>query len=67
VVLFAFARNDNVVYISEDVAVYLVFKDFLVRREKVEPTLLSPSGIRTKQYVLKGVMKLVLALSSSFM
>jgi hypothetical protein len=36
-----------------------------VRQEKVEPAFLSPSGIRTKQYVPKGVMKLVLALSSS--
>jgi hypothetical protein len=67
VVLFAFACDDNVVYISEDVATYLVFKDLLVRREKVEPAFLSPLGIRTKQYVPKGVMKLVLALSSSFM
>jgi hypothetical protein len=38
-----------------------------VRREKVDPAFLSPSGIRTKQYVPKGVIKLVLALSSSFM
>jgi hypothetical protein len=37
---------------------------FLVRREKVDPMFLSPSGIHTKQYVLKGVMKLVLTLSS---
>jgi hypothetical protein len=37
----------------------------LVRREKVEPAFLSPSGILMKQYVPKGVMKLVLALSSS--
>jgi hypothetical protein len=39
----------------------------LVRREKVDPAFLSPSGILMKQYVSKGVMKLVLALSSSFM
>jgi hypothetical protein len=39
----------------------------LVSWEKVDPAFLSPSGIRTKQYVPKGVMKLVLALSSSFM
>jgi hypothetical protein len=38
----------------------------LVRREKVDPAFFSPSGILTKQYVSKGVMKLVLALSSSF-
>jgi hypothetical protein len=38
-----------------------------VRREKVDPAFLSPSGIRMKQYVPKGVIKLVLALSSSFM
>jgi hypothetical protein len=40
---------------------------FLVKRENVEPAFFSPSGIRTKQYVPKGVMKLVLALSYSFM
>jgi hypothetical protein len=39
----------------------------LVSQEKVDPTFLSPLGIRTKQYLPKGVMKLVLALSSSFM
>jgi hypothetical protein len=38
----------------------------LVRREKVDPAFFSPYGILTKQYMLKGVMKLVLALSSSF-
>jgi hypothetical protein len=38
----------------------------LVRREKVDPAFSSPSGILMKQYVPKGVMKLVLALSSSF-
>jgi hypothetical protein len=38
----------------------------LVRREKVEPAFLSPYRILMKQYVPKGVMKLVLALSSSF-
>jgi hypothetical protein len=32
----------------------------------VDPTFLSPSGILMKQYVPKGVMKLVLALSSYF-
>jgi hypothetical protein len=39
----------------------------LVSREKVDLAFLSPSGILIKQYVPKGVMKLVLALSSSFM
>jgi hypothetical protein len=39
----------------------------LVRREKVDPAFLSPSDILMKQYVLKGVTKLVLALSSFFM
>jgi hypothetical protein len=39
----------------------------LVSQEKVDPAFLSPSGIRTKQYVPKGVMKLVLALSYSLM
>jgi hypothetical protein len=39
----------------------------LVRREKVDPALFNPSGILMKQYVPKGMMKLVLALSSSFM
>jgi hypothetical protein len=38
----------------------------LVRQEKVDPSFLSPSGILMKQYVPKGVMKLVLALSCSF-
>jgi hypothetical protein len=38
----------------------------LERRENVDPTFFSPSGILMKQYVPKGVMKLVLALSSSF-
>ena len=38
----------------------------MVSREKVDPAFLSPSGILMKQYVPKGVMKLVLALSSSF-
>jgi hypothetical protein len=38
-----------------------------VRREKIDLAFFSPSGILMKQYVLKGVMKLVLALSSSFM
>jgi hypothetical protein len=38
----------------------------LVRRENVDPAFFSPSGILMKQYVPKGVMKLVLALSSSF-
>jgi hypothetical protein len=38
----------------------------LVSQEKVDPAFLSPSGILMKQYVPKGVMKLVLALSSSF-
>jgi hypothetical protein len=33
----------------------------------VDPAFLSPSGILMKQYVPKGVIKLVLALSSSFM
>jgi hypothetical protein len=66
VVFFVFARNNYVINICEHIAAHLVFKDFLVRREKVDPTFLSPYGIRTKSYVLKGVMKLVLALSSSF-
>jgi hypothetical protein len=66
VVVFVFARNDYVINICENVAAHLVFKDFWVRREKVDLTFLSPSGIRTKHYVPKGVMKLVLALSSSF-
>jgi hypothetical protein len=34
VVLFAFACDDNVVYISEDVAAYLVFKDLLGEARK---------------------------------
>ena len=38
----------------------------LVTRENVDPAFLSPYGILMKQYVSKGVMKLVLALSSSF-
>jgi hypothetical protein len=38
-----------------------------VRREKVDPAFLSPSSILMKQYVPKGVIKLVLALSSTFM
>jgi hypothetical protein len=38
----------------------------LVSQEKVDLAFLSPSGILMKQYVPKGVMKLVLALSSSF-
>jgi hypothetical protein len=38
----------------------------LVSREIVDPAFLSPSGILMKQYGPKGVMKLVLALSSSF-
>jgi hypothetical protein len=38
----------------------------LVSQEKVDSSFLSPSGILMKQYVPKGVMKLVLALSSSF-
>jgi hypothetical protein len=33
----------------------------------VEPTFLRPSGIHIKQYVLKGVIKVIFALSSSFM
>jgi hypothetical protein len=40
-------------------------RNFLVSREKV--AFLSPSDIRTKPYVPKGVMELVLAFSSSFM
>jgi hypothetical protein len=39
----------------------------LVSLEKVETTFFKPSGIHTKQYVPKGVIKLVFALSSSFM
>jgi hypothetical protein len=39
----------------------------LVSLEKLDPAFLSPSGILMKQYVPKGVIKLVLALSSSFM
>jgi hypothetical protein len=38
----------------------------LVRREKVDPAFLSPSSILMKQYVSKGVMKLVLSLAESF-
>jgi hypothetical protein len=51
-----------VVDVSENVAADLVFEDLLC-----EPTFFSPSGIHTKQYVPKGVMMLVIALSSSFM
>lgn len=65
-VLLAFTGNDDVVHISEDIAAHLVFEDLLSEAGKVESTFLSPSGIRTKQFVPKGVMKLVLALSSSF-
>jgi hypothetical protein len=67
VILFVFARDDNVVHVGENVAAYLTFEDLFVRREKVDPVFLNPSGILMKQYVPKGVMKLVLALSSSFM
>ena len=66
-VIFVFTRNDFVINICEDVAAHLVLKKFLVSREKVEPAFLSRSAIRTKQYAPKGVMKLVLALSYSFM
>jgi hypothetical protein len=42
-------------------------KMLLVILENVEPTFFKPSGMHTKQYVPKGVIKLVFALSSSFM
>jgi hypothetical protein len=51
VILFIFARDDNVVHVDENVAAYLTFEDLFVRRKKVDPAFLSPSGILMKQYV----------------
>jgi hypothetical protein len=61
-----FARNDYVINICEIITTHLIFENSFGEPRKVDPTFLSPSGIHTKQYVPKGVMKLVLALSSSF-
>jgi hypothetical protein len=60
-VFLASAGHDDVVHIREYIPADLVSRD------KVDPAFLSPFGILMKQYVPKGVMKLVLALSSSFM
>jgi accessory colonization factor AcfC len=59
-VFLASAGDDDVVHIREYISAKL-------SREKVDLAFLSPSGILMKQYVPKGVMKLVLTLSSSFM
>jgi hypothetical protein len=37
VILFVFARDDNVVHVGESVAAYLTVEDPFVRREKVDP------------------------------
>jgi hypothetical protein len=55
-VFFVLARDDYVVNISENVATILLSRMLLVSRENVEPTFFRPSGIRTIQYVSKGVM-----------
>jgi hypothetical protein len=67
VVFFIFSCDNDVVYVREMLRPTWLLSTVLVRREKVDPAFLSPSGILMKQYVSKGVMKLVLALSSSFM
>jgi hypothetical protein len=59
-VLLASAGDDDVVYIRE-----YVFADLTLEHRFGEPRESGP-GILMKQYVPKGVMKLVLALSSSF-
>jgi hypothetical protein len=63
--LFLLAMTMSSTYVKMLRPTWLSSTD-LVRREKVEPAFLSPSDILRKQYVPKGVMKLVLALSSSF-
>jgi hypothetical protein len=65
-VLLTPAGDDDVVHIVNTFLPTCPSSTVLVSREKVDPAFLSPSGILMKQYVPKGVMKLVLALSSSF-
>ena len=65
-VLLILAGDDDVVHICKYISANCPSSTILVSPEKVDPAFLSPSGILMKQYVSKGVMKLVLALSSSF-
>jgi hypothetical protein len=65
-VLLAPAGDDDVVHICEYISADLPLEHCFGKPEKVDPAFLSPSGILIKQYVPKGVIKLVLALSSSF-
>jgi hypothetical protein len=69
VIFFVFAGDNDVVHVCAKKILRPTWlsSTVLVRREKVDPEFLSPSGILMKQYVPKGVMKLVLALSSFFM
>jgi hypothetical protein len=67
VILFVFAGNDNVIHVGENVVAYLAFEDPLGEVGKGGSGILESLCILTKKYVPKGVMKLVLALSCSFM
>jgi hypothetical protein len=66
-VLLAPAGDDDIVHIREYISADLPLQHRFGKPGESGPAFLSPSGILMKQYVPKGVMKLVLALSSSFM
>jgi hypothetical protein len=66
VVLLAFTRHDDVIHISEDVAAYLVFEDLLGEAGESRTGVLESLGHLYEIVHAEGVMKLVLALSSSF-
>jgi hypothetical protein len=59
VILLISACDDNVVNVGKDVSPRCFSSTDLVSREKVEPEFLRPSGMRTKQYAPKGVIKVV--------
>jgi hypothetical protein len=67
VIFLAFSRNDDIIDICKDITAHLVLENLHGEAGECQVDIFIPSGIRTKQYVPKGVMKLVLALSSSFM
>lgn len=64
-VFFILVGDDNIADIGEQVAANLLSSIAFVGLDKVEPVFLRPSDICTKQYAPKGIIKLVLALSSS--
>jgi hypothetical protein len=66
-VLFVLAGDDDVVHICKYISANLPFEYCFGESGEGGPGVLESLRILMKQYVPKGVIKLVLALSSSFM